>query len=242
MRSLNQRSNEPELMDNVELSKDKLEAVFSDINRINGVLKGIQLTKTKLWSTIKENIEKRYLIYDFGCGDGELLRKLSEFLRAKRIKFNMVGLDISEKAIAIAEEKSQQYSEISYSRINILEDSDDIEPCDILLCSLTMHHFDDKDIPELLKRFTDLTKQEIIINDLKRSPWACFWFKIISTLLLKTKIAKNDGLISIKSGFTKSEINHFSKGLNEVDHQIAWFPNFRFVWSMQRRFIGTAKG
>jgi len=232
MNKMTQRSTATELMDDPDLPKSTLAEVFADINRVSRYLGGTRLTQKRLWHTLKVDRSKHYRIYDFGCGDGELLRKLTLFLRKKKCSFEMVGLDISEKALALAKRKSTAFPEISYARTDILSDSKVLPKCDILICALTLHHFGDAVIPLVLDRFVAVTRQEVIINDLKRSPWACRWFKIVGPLLLRTKIAKNDGMESIKSGFLPDEIELFAQKLHQVRHHVQWFPNFRFVWSM----------
>lgn len=234
MMNLITRSAEPELMDNPDLCIQQLKLVFNDINRMNNLLLGNYLTKKKVWQIISNNPEKKFRIYDFGCGDGELLRDLSNFLEKRGIDFELLGLDISDKALLIAREASVDYPEIGYAKLNILNPAVKVEPCDILLCSLTMHHFDNQDIPLLLRRFVGLARKSVIINDLKRSRWACLGFKIISTLFLKTTIAKNDGLVSIKSGFLPEDILNLKGKLKKVAHEISWFPNFRFIWSIHK--------
>lgn len=228
------RSQEPEMMDNPNLEIEELKMVFQDINRVNWVLMGNQLTKKHLWRTISKKPEKTYTIYDFGCGDGQLLRELSRFLRKKGIQFSMFGIDISDKALAIATENSSDHPEINYIKLDVLNNENTIAPCDILLCNLTLHHFQDEHIPTILNRFIQFTRQEIVINDLKRSAMAAFGFKIISTLFLKTAIAKNDGLVSVKSGFKKADLNQFKAILPNMVHHTRWFPNFRFIWSIKK--------
>ncbi|NKI32368.1 methyltransferase domain-containing protein [Croceivirga thetidis] len=234
MKKLDHRNTQNELMDDPDLEIQTLKAVFVDINRVNSLLAAHHMVKNKVWQTVQGDTEKDYTLYDFGCGDGNLLRELADYLRKKKVRFKMVGLDISPKAIAIAKEASKAYPEISYSKVNILKEENSMERCDILLCGLTLHHFKTEDIPLLLERFQSITNIEIIINDLKRSYWACLWFKIISTLFIKTKIAKNDGLVSIKSGFIKPEIEGFANQLKTAVHDFKWYPNYRFIWSIKQ--------
>ena len=96
-----------------------------------------------------------------------------------------------------------------------------------------MHHFSNEQIPIFLSQFTNLAKIGVIINDLQRSALAYYLFKGFSAIFIKTKIAKHDGLISIKSGFKKKDLITFSKDLSHSAHTINWKWAFRYVWVMQ---------
>ena len=96
-----------------------------------------------------------------------------------------------------------------------------------------MHHFTDTQLVVFLKKYVELAKIGIVINDLQRSGLAYYLFKLFSLIFIKTKTAKIDGAISITRGFKKKELIQYSKGLPDTEHQIKWKWAFRYVWIMQ---------
>ena len=232
MLNFSKRNTEPELMDNPSVDEKVLSKVFQDINRSNRVLGGNRITISMLNELITAHPKESYTIIDMGCGDGCILRQVVLWARKREIHVECFGIDLSEKALAIARTKSADFSEIRYLKQDILTlDPRDLG-CDILLCTLTMHHFDNQQIPIFLKQFVELAGIGIIINDLQRSPLAYYLFKAISVIFVRTKIAKRDGLVSIQSGFKKSELAEFSENLPSMVHKIQWKWAFRYVWVM----------
>ncbi|MGB5387079.1 methyltransferase domain-containing protein [Eudoraea sp.] len=230
---LRYRNTESELMDNPNVTIDTLRLVFNDINKSNRFLGGNSITLGKVSELIKKFPKKKYTIVDMGCGDGETLRKLAIYFRKTTLDVVLIGLDLSDNALCIGQTLSVDFPEIKFLKQDILTLNPLNFKCDILLCTLTMHHFSNEQIPLFLSQFTKLAKIGVIINDLQRSALAYYLFKGFSTIFIKTKIAKHDGLISIKSGFKKQELISFSKTLPHAAHTINWKWAFRFVWVMQ---------
>jgi len=233
MMDLRYRNTESELMDDPNVAIDTLRRVFKDINKINRFLGGNAITLGKVCKLIKEFPMQQYTIVDMGCGDGETLRELAIYFRKTDVDVVLIGLDLSENALSIGRTLSVDFPEITFLKQDILTLKPMDLNCDILLCTLTMHHFSNEQIPLFLSQFTKLANIGVIINDLQRSALAYYLFKGFSAIFIKTKIAKHDGLISIKSGFKKQDLISFSKDLPHATHTINWKWAFRYVWVMQ---------
>ena len=227
------RSREKERMDNPDLGKDVLAPVFNDIDRANRLLGGNKITIRALHQMLKEDPDREFTILDVGCGAGAMLRALAQFSRDKGYKVKLVGVDLSEQAVSLAREMSMDFPEIRYLNQNILELKEEMS-CDIVLCTLTLHHFSNEEIVEILKKFLAVSKIGIIINDLQRSKLAYGFFKVFSAIFIRTKIAKHDGLVSIKSGFTLKELRKLSASISGVQHTIKWCWAFRYAWIMRK--------
>lgn len=227
------RNTEMELMDNPNLGIHELKKVFKDINRVNAMLGGNAISIQSLWKLIQNSSKKSYTILDMGCGDGYMLRKAALFLRKRHIDVQLIGMDLREDILTIARTASKDFPEISYIKQDVLALNPDEFQCDILLCTLTMHHFNNEEIVVFLNKFISISKIGVVINDLQRSKIACYLFKIFRFIFLKTTIAKKDGLTSIQSGFLKSELQQFAKNIPNVIHTIDWKWAFRYVWVMQ---------
>ncbi|WP_394749069.1 methyltransferase domain-containing protein [Spongiimicrobium salis] len=237
LKNLSQRSTEQELMDDPRVDSATLREVLKDINRSNAMLNGNGITLNALEKLIKGHSKDQYTIVDMGCGDGTMLKEIALLLRHKKINARLIGVDLNEKSIAIAQEHTKAFPEISFLQQDILDLQASDLKCDILVCTLTMHHFKDKEIPIFLGQFVKLASIGVIINDLQRSRIAYYLFKCFSLIFIRTKIAKNDGLVSIMSGFFKSELLAFAKQLPKQKHKIKWKWAFRYVWIIQQPSI-----
>jgi len=235
MIDFNKRCADTELMDDLSLNKSHLKQILFDIDSANRFLNGNNLTILAIHELIKGLNQKSYTILDMGCGNGSMLRSVVLWARKHSILFECTGVDLNEKSLAIAREASSDFPEIRYIKQDILELQPDELPCDILLCTLTVHHFNNEQIPQFLKQFSKLSRIGFIINDLQRSPLAYQLFKVFSAIFMRTDIAKKDGLTSIQSGFKKEELKSFSEKIPEMEHDIAWKWAFRYVWVAQQK-------
>jgi SAM-dependent methyltransferase len=217
-------------MDDPHLDTLMLQEVYADINRVNLFLHGFSLSLRAIERIIKENPKKSYTILDMGCGDGAMLGKVAAHFKNKPVALDLIGIDLNAKSIALAKENLQGNANIRFFEQDILAPESRNLQCDILLCTLTMHHFDSDTIPIFLNQFIKLSRLGIVINDLHRSKVSFFLFKLFSLIFIKTPIAKHDGLVSIKSAFTKLDLVTFSIDMPHVEHDIRWKWAFRYLW------------
>jgi len=235
IKDLSKRSNQAELMDDFDVPKAKIKRVFKDINRANQMLGGNQITINAVVDLIRMHPKEEYVIADMGCGDGSMLRQIVRYFRKRQIGMRCIGIDLNDNAIALGKEACAEYPEIQFLKQDVLALAPAELQCDIMLCTLTVHHFTNEEIPIFLNQFISLSKLGVVINDLERSVLAYYLFKLFSTIFIKTKIAKSDGLISISRGFKKSDLIRFSKALPQATHRIKWKWAFRYVWIMQTK-------
>ncbi len=226
------RSTVEEHMDDPNLEKESFRKAYLDINRVNTLLGGTNITIKAIKDLMRIHPKKSYTIYDMGCGDGHLLREVAKAFADSDIKLNLVGFDLSEDILQLAREGSQSYDSISFKKANILT-LGGLPHCDILLCTLTMHHFLEEDILLFIKKFLGLAELGVVINDLERSKLAYVLFKIFSFFFVKSTIAKRDGLISVSKGFRKLELKQMASNFKNVHHNIAWKWAFRYLWVMR---------
>src|SRR5690606_21696041 len=161
-------------------------------------------------------------ILDVGCGNGDMLRTLAEFANKHNLKFNLIGLDANQYSINHAQSLSLNYPNISYSCNDIFKDELKTSTFDIILCTLTLHHFKDPAILKLLEILHIKARLGIVINDLHRSRLAYYLFKGICYIFGLNDMSREDGLISILRGFKKRDLLLYSQKLNLKKYSIRW--------------------
>ena len=101
---------------------------------------------------------------------------------------------------------------------------------DIVLCTLTLHHFTNEEILNIMTIFNNNASMGIVVNDLHRSKLSYKLFEMICMLFNLSKMSREDGLVSILRGFKKNELEDFSKKLNLKNYTINWKWAFRYQW------------
>jgi len=223
------RTTKDEIMDDFSLQGEELRDALDKIAKINQLLGGNRLTlqgvKQLIHSTTKE-----ITIVDVGCGNGDMLRALAHFGLKNNYKFHLIGIDANAFTINHAIALSKEYSNISYQCIDIFEKKFKALNYDLILCTLTLHHFKTAQINYLLQLFSNQATIGMVINDLHRSSIAYRLFQLLCLTFGLNRMSKEDGLISILRGFKKEELIAFSKTNNLKNYTIQWKWAFRYQW------------
>lgn len=226
-----QRTNQVEIMDDFQMEGAILKDALDKIAKINQLLGGNHLTLQGVQSLLKD-IDKNEVItiVDIGCGNGDMLRYIAEFGDSKGYKLKLIGIDANAFTIKHAKKLSKHYPNISYQCENIFSTVFSELKYDILLCTLTLHHFKEEEIINLVSIFYSNSKVGIVINDLQRSKVAYRLFQVICFLFRLNKMSSEDGLISILRGFKKEELVAFSNQLKLKKYTLKWKWAFRYQW------------
>ena len=229
------RSDEPEIMDNFALEGEDLRDALDKIAKINQLLGGNKLTLRGVQSLLTSiSKSQKITIVDVGCGNGDMLRTISDFGLENDYKFELIGIDANAFTINHARKLSKCYPDITYKCQDIFGQRFVELKYDILLCTLTLHHFKEEEINELLTIFNANSNIGIVINDLHRSTIAYRLFQLICIVFRLNKMSREDGLISILRGFKRKELIHFSEKLNFKNYRIKWRWAFRYEWIISK--------
>ena len=229
------RTNELEIMDDFSMEGEVLWDALDKIAKINQLLGGNQLTLQGVLNLLKGiPKEKEIVIIDIGCGNGDMLRKLAEFGKKNNYFFKLVGVDANSFTISHAESLSKNYPNISYSCQDIFDEDFKKLKYDILLCTLTLHHFKDDEIVLLMQLFYKNAFIGIVINDLERSSLAYRLFQTFCYIFRLNYMSREDGLISILRGFKKEELELYSKKAKLNNYTIQWKWAFRYQWIIKK--------
>jgi len=225
------RSTAPEIMDDFELEGEILRDALDKIASINRLLGGNKVTLDGVKALIRSKPKHQLIrILDIGCGNGDMLRALADYGKNENLNFELIGIDANNFTIEHARSLSVNYQNISYECKDIFEELDKSTKCDIMLCTLTLHHFTDEDIIKLLQNFKRLAKLGIVINDLHRSAIAYYLFNALCFVFRLNDMSREDGLVSILRGFKKADLQRYSKQLNLKFCSINWKWAFRYQW------------
>lgn len=213
------------------MESEELRDALDKIAKINRLLGGNQLTLNGVKSILNQNPTiDNIKIVDVGCGNGDMLRHLADFAELNNIKLELIGIDANLFTINYAKEVSLHYPNIKYRCEDIFAQSFQDMHYDIVLCTLTLHHFKDEEIVQLMKVFESNAKLGIVINDLQRSSLSYRLFQALCFVFRLNKMSRQDGLVSILRGFKKQELEKYSTKLNLKNYSIEWKWAFRYQW------------
>ncbi|CAM3662494.1 methyltransferase domain-containing protein [Sphingobacterium prati] len=225
------RTEHIEIMDDFSLEGEELQLTLNRLSKINKFLGGNNITLDGVKKLLsKTDISKTVTVLDIGCGGGDMLRMLSDFGAKNNIDFKMHGIDANYFTITYAQGLSTGYPNISYSCRDVLGKDFSTRQYDIVLCTLTLHHFGNEQIIDLMGRLANMCKLGIIVNDLQRSKIAYRLFQTICVVFRLNRMTREDGLVSILRGFKKCELEQFAEKLHLKNYSIQWKWAFRYQW------------
>ncbi|QBN17629.1 methyltransferase domain-containing protein [Flavobacterium nackdongense] len=229
------RSNEPELMDDFAMQGEILREALDKIAKINQLLGGNQLTLNGVQKLIQKSPKATPItIVDVGCGNGDMLRRLADYGLENQLHFNLIGIDANDFTINHAQQLSEEYSNIRYRCEDIFDKAFADLKYDIVLCTLTLHHFKEDEILKLMTLLNTNSRIGIVINDLHRSALAYRLFQVLCFVFRLNSMSRADGLVSILRGFKKEDLVRFSKKLNLTHYKIQWKWAFRYQWIIEK--------
>jgi SAM-dependent methyltransferase len=187
MIDLSRRATDPEMLDEGVPDEEALRSL-ADLRLVNRWLGN----RGRLVSIVRPYLEAspRPRLLDVGCGSADIPAHL---LRTAPRSTLAVGVDIKLLHLAAAprDVRALPFPPRSF---------------DVVLVSLFLHHFDAPEVAAVLRGLFALTRRALVINDLRRARVPYVFARATFPLLLRSRVSRNDGLLSIRRAFTRHEL------------------------------------
>lgn len=223
---LEHRSEEIEIMDDLEISGPVVPQTLKELNTINKWLGGNKISISAFKKMAKGRASVS--LVDLGCGGGDIMMEMAKWARKNNIKATFVGIDANPNIIEYAQENTADYPEITYQAINIFSEEFESQNFDIIHCCLFTHHFTDTELVRLFKQFKSQANLGIIINDLHRHSLAYWSIIFLISLFSRSEMVKNDASVSVARSFRKSELIKIMKECGIESYHLEWKWAFRW--------------
>jgi 2-polyprenyl-3-methyl-5-hydroxy-6-metoxy-1,4-benzoquinol methylase len=214
---------EPELMDRPQPVSAELERDLKNLRDLNRWFGSHRLVLHFARRWIKPG--DHFRIVDLATGSGDIPRLIVDQARKIGAKVEVDALDRQPATLDIAKRLSAAYPEISFVQANILE-WQPAERYDIVLNSLALHHFSEKDAVGLLRHCLDLSRKFVLVSDLRRGLLASVGVLLLTALVFREPMTKCDGRLSAARAFSFSELDKLAQraGWTNFGHK-----KFRFA-------------
>jgi len=222
------RSNEKELLDESNIPHSLLYKNLKELDILNKITGGHAISLKGIKKLVTDH-SKIYHILDLGCGSGEILKIIADWARANNYQVRLTGLDKNPSVIDYLKVNCANYLEITGITADYQEYLNKGEEIDIVHCSLFCHHLKDDELLNLFIYFRKYVKTGFIINDLHRHKLVYYSALIFTRLLNGTKLAKNDGPISVLRGFKSNELIYLLNKANITNYSIQKERLFRYL-------------
>jgi 2-polyprenyl-3-methyl-5-hydroxy-6-metoxy-1,4-benzoquinol methylase len=212
-----------EIMDRTQPVSPELERDLERLRQLNRWFGSYRLVLDFMRRWIMPDARMR--IVDLATGSGDIPRLIADYARKIGAQIGIDAIDQQAATLEIARSLSAGYPEISYREANILE-WDWAEAYDIVLCSLTLHHFSNEDAVKILHRCRESSNKFVLVSDLRRGLLARIGVHFLTALIFREPMTRFDARLSAERAFSFSEMHDLAvrAGWNNFGHK-----RFRFA-------------
>lgn len=214
---------EPEWMDRPQPVSAELESDLRNLRALNRYFGSYRLVRHFFRRWILPNDKLRVL--DLATGSGDIPRMVVDHARAVGATVEVDAVDFQTSTIVVAQKLSEAFPEIHYHAADIQKFGEN-HSYDIVLFSLALHHFSAPDAVNLLRRSQALSRDQVLVADLRRGWLALLGVELITALFFREPMTRNDARASAARAFSFRELDELARaaGWNNFGHR-----RFRFA-------------
>jgi ubiquinone/menaquinone biosynthesis C-methylase UbiE len=201
-----QRSYELEDIDTGNYTPEEYEDCISELQLVNRWMGDAHALKQTLLKDVEQNALTEFSVLDVGAGSGELLRVAASWAKETARRSKGVGLELNERSAQAILEESEAFPEITSVRGDALRLPFGDAEFDYVMCSLFTHHFVDEQVVHVLREMNRVARRRIFVIDLHRDPVPYFFYTTLGKLVLKNRLLRHDGALSILRSFKAHEL------------------------------------
>lgn len=162
-----------------------------------------------------------------GCGGGDVLRTLAGKLKNQNLNLTFTGIDATPAAVNFAIRNNTEPN-IKFILADVFSEEISQLKFDLVISSSFTHHFNDQNWILLIQKMMSCSKHAVIIDDLHRHWLPYYCVKLITKVLTTSRLARNDGPLSVLKGFTKPELKVLLQKAGIQHYTICWKWAFRW--------------
>lgn len=226
---LKERSYEEELMDDLDASGEVIDQTLRELEVINRLLGGNQVTTIGLAQLLTDHPKSRpIVIADLGCGGGDMLQLIARWALKKGRAVELIGFDANPHIIDYARNNCRHIANIRFEVQDIFAEDFKQRKFDIVCCTLFTHHFTDEQLTHIFRQFKDQATIGTIINDLHRHWFAYYSIKLLTQIFSKSPMVRYDAPLSVARSFRRKDLKKIMREAGINSYTLRWMWAFRW--------------
>ena len=191
-----------EILDDPATDPAVRERSLHDVRRSNVLLGGLRAVLVEL-GRLLPSLGPRGTLLDVGTGLADIPLAARERARKQGVALVVLGVDGAE---SLSRRAARTLDGSACADVRDLPFAD--ASVDLVTCSQLLHHFEDGEIPRVLRELDRVARGHVIVSDLRRSWLAACGFWLVSWPLGFHRVTRHDGVLSVLRGFTAAELSH----------------------------------
>jgi ubiquinone/menaquinone biosynthesis C-methylase UbiE len=199
---------EPELMDRPQPVTPELVSDLRNLRQLNRHFGSYALTMHFLRRWIQRGSVLRVL--DLATGSGDIPRLVADHARKVGAQATVEAIDQQSSTLEIARELSGDYPEIDFIEGDVRSFGEEGQ-YDLVLCSLALHHFEERAAVEVLEHCRKLSRKFVLVSDLRRGWLASVGVHLLTTFIYREIMTRTDARLSAARAFSFREFRSLAE-------------------------------
>jgi ubiquinone/menaquinone biosynthesis C-methylase UbiE len=202
-------ANAVELLDAGHHDVAELEESLDQVAEVNRLLGG----QRAAWHGLAPLLDTHVVtsVLDIGTGSADIPLDLDRRARHKGVRLSVVATDIHPQMRAIARRRVADRAAISIGAADALALPYSDRSFDVVLLSLTLHHFEGADQLRALREAGRVARRAVIVNELERCRANYYGARFLAaTRWRRNRLTRHDGPLSVLRAFTTAELRELA--------------------------------
>lgn len=229
MNTLKHRIHQSEQLDNLGLDGTALRDTLNELTRINRLIGNTSAVCKAVLRMIPKDALAPIRIIDLGCGGGDILIAVGNYLHKHKVPATLLGLEGNPHSVAYAQKQATTMASVRFQTADILSPAFQCPDCDIVISSHFLYHFSDEALGNFLHDNRSYVRIGWIISELQRSVLSYRMFQLLSPFFGLNPISRADGLLAIRRAFHRRDLESIFSTANIHAYSIKWLWSFRYL-------------
>ncbi len=196
-----------EYMDMPDCSEERLFRTLDQFRVTNRLFTRYRYILTRgVIKQMRRDPARSYRLADLGAGGCDIARWLIRRCRSEGLRLGINAIENDPRILRYAAAANRGFPEIELVQADALDFCSRSSP-DFVFANHLLHHLPDDACIELLGRLARMPLIRYMLSDIVRSRTAASAFKVLAGPLFRDSFVCEDGLISIRRGFTPRELD-----------------------------------
>ncbi|MDB4915925.1 MAG: Methyltransferase type 11 [Gemmatimonadetes bacterium] len=176
------------------------ERSLRDVRRANTVLGGANAVLSEL-RRLLPSLGAEATLLDVGTGLADIPLRAKSLAARRNVRLRTFGVDEAETLARVTGDILDGSTCADARNLPFANST-----FDVVICSQVLHHFEDAEVPVILKELDRVASGAVIVSDLRRSWLAVSGFWLVTWPLGFHPVSRHDGMVSVLRGFTAAEL------------------------------------
>jgi SAM-dependent methyltransferase len=217
-----------ELLDEPVLDPAELRLNLREMARLNRLPGGVAASRRAIGRLLDGSTDPTVL--DVGTGSADLPAALVRKANGRSVR--VLASDLRPEILAYARARVGRLEGVEVLQADARDLPLTDGAVDVAHASLVMHHLDPTDVVAALREMRRVARRGVVVNDLRRSPFAFAVTAVTVLALTRGRYTRHDGLLSARRAYTLGELDDLAAvaGLRRVWRSAPFLPRVVTVY------------